>query len=206
VRLAAALVVLLALAGATEARAERREAAAGVEGGLALPALASQDATAFRLVTFGVGGFGRFGLTDSLDLELRFDFSLFRAKIDETRDLQGRDLVGVRYFRAEQYHASIGARYKLVSGYFLAPYLEAHAGLMWLVLRDQQFLSPAGEDFGVEVADEGQGALTLTAGVAVDYRLFDWVFVGVAVRWVELFGAGLHQRYLSVPLQAAIYW
>lgn len=188
------------------ARAEFREAAVGVEGGVLLPGLASQDQTAFRLVTFVAGGFGRYGVTADLDLELRVDFSLFRGKVGETRVLQGRDLVGDRYFRAEQYHASIGARYKLVSGHFLAPYIEAQAGLLWLVLRDQQFLSPTGESFGLEVSDEGRGAVTAAAGLAVDYRLFDLGTVGVAVRWVELFGGGVHQRYLSVPVQAAFHW
>ena len=200
------LMAALVVSAAAEARGEFRESAVGVEGGVALPALSSADATAFRLVTFGVGGFGRYGVLTDLDLELRFDFSLFSGRVDETRDLQRRDLVGVRYFRAEQYHASIGGRYKLVSGYFLAPYVEGHVGLLWLVLREQQFLSPAGESFGLDVGDEGQGAVTLTAGLAVDYRLFDLGTVGLAVRWVELVGGGIHQRYLSIPLQVALYW
>lgn len=202
------LVGVGALVGlsSSSAQAEYREAAVGLEGGLALPGLASQDQTAFGLVTWSAGGFGRFGVTADLDLELRFDVSLFRAKVSETRTLQGRPLVGDRYFRAAQYHTAIGARYKLISGYFFAPYLEAQAGLLWLVLGEQQFLSPTGESYGLEVPDEGRGAFTATVGLAVDYRLFDLGTVGVAVRWVELFGGGVHQRYLSVPLQAAFYW
>jgi len=207
-RVGTSVGVLLISLGALQgtAQAELSEAAVGVEGGLVMPAFESQDSTAFRLITWGAGGFGRYGILDDLDLELRVGFSLFRAAANEQRTLQGRALDGVRYFRAEQYSVAVGARYKLISGYNLAPYIEGHVGAQWMVLREQQFLSPTGEDYGIAVPDEGQGGLTATVGLAVDYRLFDLGFVGVAARWVEVFGHGLHQRYLTVPVEVVFYW
>jgi len=206
-RLLALLLVLVSSSAARVADAETAEAAVGVTGGVMMPAYASQDSTAFRLVTFTAGGFARYGVLEDLDLVLRFEFSLFRGKSRETRELQGRELVGDRYFRAEQYQVAAGARYKLVSGYDLAPYLEAAVGWQWRVLRDQQFLSPEGLDFGLELGPEGQGALSLTAGVAVDYRLFNLVQIGAAFRWTELlFHNGERQRALTLPVEVAYYW
>ncbi len=53
---------------------------------------------------------------------------------EESRVLQGRTLDGVRYLRAEQYNLSVGGRYKVVSGYKWAPYIEGSVGVMWMVL------------------------------------------------------------------------
>jgi hypothetical protein len=138
---------------------------------------------------------------------LRFDFSLFRGKRREGRAFQGRELVGDRYFRAEQYQVAAGARYKVVSGYDLAPYLEAFAGWQWRILRDQQFLTPEGLDYGLELGPEGQGAWTITVGVAVDYRLLNLLQVGAALRWTEMFfNQGERQRALTLPVEVAYYW
>ena len=94
----------------------------------------------------------------------------------------------------------------MVSGYNLAPYIEGYVGVMWMVLREQQYLSPTGEDFGLEVPDEGQGAWTAEMGLSVDYRLFDMGFIGLAVRWSEVFGHTLHRRFVTVPVEISYYW
>lgn len=202
-----ALVILAALATAPAiAQAEEGEASVGLEGSLVLPGFQSNDPTAFALATWAVGAVGQYGVLDDLFLQGRFSFSAFEGKSERNLEVLGRMLPGTLRFEAFQYHVELGGRYKLFSGYDLAPYAETHLGYLWSGIRDRRFLTPGGKDYGVDLPDQGEGSFTLSAGLAVDYRLFNVLFVGVAVRFVYAFGSGLHRYHLAAPLQISVYW
>lgn len=189
-----------------EVRAEEAELAVGLEGALILPALETGDRTAVSLATWGLGLYGRYGLLDDLDLSLRGSFAAFGGQVGTTMEVRGRAVVGNLGFDLQQWQFEAGARWKLFAGYNLAPYLEGHVGWMWSVYQDQRFMTPAGQDLGLELPNEGRGAFTVSAGLALDYRLMNLLFVGVAARWTEVFGDGPYRRYISAPIQVAFYW
>ena len=58
---------------------------------------------------------------------------------------------------------------------------------------------------GLALPDEAHAALTLGFGVALDYRIFNLVFVGSAVRFTQAFAAR-YARAVSVPLEVRFYW
>lgn len=201
-----ALVVGLSTLGIGSARAEQGEASGGVEGALVLPGFSSQDRTAFALATWGVGAVGQYGVLDDLYVQGRFSFMTFQGRSARDLEVSGRALPGTLEFETFQYHVELGARYKLLAGYDIAPYVETHLGYLWSAVRDQRFLTPGGKDYGVDLPNRGEGAFTLGGGVAVDYRLFDLLFVGVAVRFVYAFGGDFHRYHLATPLQVSVYW
>lgn len=204
-KVALGIVFACALAS-TAAQAEEGEASAGVEGALVLPGFASNDPTAFALATWGVGVVGQYGVLDDLYVQGRFSFMTFEGGSDRRMDLSGRSLEGTLRFETLQYHVELGARYKLLAGYDVAPYVETQFGYLWSAFRDQRFLTPDGRDYGIDLPNHGQGVFTLGGGLAVDYRLFNILFVGVAVRFVYAFGAGLHRYHLAAPIQVSVYW
>ena len=71
-----------------------------------------------------------------------------------------------------------------------APYVETHLGFLWSAIRGQRFFTPGGKDYGIDLPNRGEGAFTMAGGVAVDQRLFNLLFLGVAVRLVYAFGPG----------------
>jgi hypothetical protein len=198
------LILLVTAAG--EARAERGEISGGVEGALSLPGFSSTSPTAFALATWSAAVFGQYGILDDLYGQMRFSFSTFRAESDRVLEVGQRPLPGTLRFDAFQYHVELGARYKLFSGYDLAPYVETHVGYLWSAYRDQRFLTPDGRNYGLDLEDFSEGAFTIGGGLALDYRLFNLLFVGVAVRFVYPIGDGLHRYHLSIPLQVSVYW
>ena len=188
------------------AHAERGEWSAGISSGLVLPALQAQDATSFRVAAFGASIQGRYGLLDDLALGLTGSWAQFAGQADEVRSL-GTEVLGVRVFEAQQFQVGATARYKVLSGYFVAPYVEAGAGFMWVILRNQDFRSiETGQSFGLDVQPEGFGRATATFGVSVDARILNWVFVGAAVRWTEVIGGRLYRRFVSIPVELSVYW
>lgn len=203
-RVLALMLALLSLP--LSALAEEGEASVGLEGALVLPGFQSNDPTAFALATWGVGAVGQYGVIDDLFVQGRFSFSVFEGRSERDLEVMGRTLPGTLVFQTLQYHAELGARYKLFSGYKLAPYVETHVGYLWSGIRDRRFLTPGGKDYGLDLPNEGEGAFTLSGGLAVDYRLFNLLFVGVAVRFVYAFGGGFHRYHLTMPLQLSVYW
>jgi hypothetical protein len=194
------------LTSTASARAERGEWAAGVASGALFPAFASQDATAFRLSTWMVGVQGRYGLSDDLDLTLGADWAQFAGSMNEAIML-GTPVDAVRVFSAQQIGVRAGARYKVLSGYDVAPYVEGALGYQWTIYSAQDLREvQTGRSFGVDLSDEGQGGATVMLGVAVDWRIFNLVFVGAALRVTEVFGAERYARFVTVPLELSVYW
>ena len=190
----------------SRARAEAGEISGGVEAALVLPGFSSTSPTAFALATWSVGAFGQYGILDDLYGQLRFSFTTFRANSEQVLDLSGRSLPGTLSFETFQYHLEIGVRYKLFAGYDLAPYVETQVGFLWSAYQGQRFLTPDGRDYGVDLDDFGEGAFTIGGGLALDYRLLNLLFIGIAVRFVYPIGEALHRYHLSIPLQVSIYW
>lgn len=199
-------LAMMAAVAPSAAQAEQGEASAGVEAALVLPGFRSNDPTAFALATWGVGAFGQYGVLDDLFLQGRFSFMTFEGKSVRDLEVAGRSLPGTLQFEAFQYHLELGARYKLFAGYDLAPYVETHVGFLWSAIRDQHFLTAGGKDYGLDLANRGEGAFTIGGGVALDYRLFNLVFVGLAVRLVYAIGGDFHRYHLAAPLQISIFW
>lgn len=201
-----ALMAGLVVASAARARAEEGEWSAGVTSGALFPAVASQDATAFRLTTWMLGGQARYGLVDDLDLTFHIGWAQFAGETREEVTF-GRPVEAVRVFAAQQFEVRAGARYKWLGGYDFAPYVEAGVGYQWTIYGAQDLRDPrTGQSFGLDVADVGQGGFTLTLGAAGDWRVFNLVFVGLAIRVTEIFGAERYQRFVTVPLELSVYW
>jgi hypothetical protein len=188
------------------ARAEADEISVGIEGALVLPRVRANDSTAIAAATWGVGAYAQYGLLEDLYLQGRFMFSAFEGTIETTKEYRGRMLEGVLGFSSTMYHFEVGARYKVYAGYDLAPYVEAHAGWMWSAYRGQTFRDAVGRDYGLVLADFGEGQGTVAGGVAVDYRVMNSVLVGGTMRYVHAFGRSIELEYLAMAVQASWYW
>ena len=199
-------MLVLALLAPGRAWGEAGEISAGVEGALALPGFSSTSPTAFALATWSVGAFVQYGVLDDLYLQGRFSFTTFHAETDRVLEVAGRLLPGTLRFQTQQYHLELGARYKLFAGYDLAPYVETQIGYLWAGYEGQRLLTADGRDYGLELEDFGDGAFTIGGGFAFDYRLFNLLFVGAAVRFVYPIGGGLHRYQLTIPIQVSVFW
>ena len=198
---------LLVAFACSQARAERNEASVGMHGGLMLPSFSSTSPTAFTLATWAAGVAGEYGLLDDLSLTARFTFSMFdgdAAGFGFSED--GLDYSGLLRCSARVYHPQVGLKYKLYSGYNLAPYLEASAGYAWTTFHEPSLLNDEGLIYDVGISDFAEGSFTFTVGVSADYRLFNMVFVGVGIHFTYLVGDGLLEHYFSVPVFATYYW
>lgn len=198
--------VTLAVAWGNEARAERNESTVGIMGGVLLPAFTAPQATAFTLATWSAAVEGQYGVTDNIYLRGSFTFSSFSGKAQPPDGVatNGRSYDGVMAFRGMYYHPELGARFKILGGYNLAPYLEANLGYLWGVFDKATVTTNRGGT--VPFPDFAQGAFTAGAGAAVDYRLFDTMFAGLAVRYVRTLGTTLARQYISVPVTISYYW
>jgi hypothetical protein len=199
-------LLAMALLCPEPAWAEAGEIAVGVEGALALPGYSSTSPTAFALATWSVGAFGQYGIIDDLYLQGRFSFTTFHAESERVLEVSGRALPGTLRFETLQYHLEVGGRYKLYAGHDLAPYVETLIGYLWAGYQDQRFLTPDGRDYGLDLDDFGDGAFTISAGLAADYRLFNLIFIGAAVRFIYPIGAAVHRYQLVIPIQVSMFW
>lgn len=200
------VVLVLGALWSRQAWAETGELSVGVEGALAVPSFRSSDPAAFALGTWSVGGLAQYGVLDDLYAQARFSFMAYSGETNHVLQPFGRPLEGTLRFGSRQYHAEIGARYKLLAGYLVAPYVETHVGFLWSTYHDQRLLTPDGRDYGIDVEDLGEPAFTLGGGLAVDVRLLNRVFVGVAARVTYAFGNSMQRYYVSVPVQVSVYW
>lgn len=180
------------------ALAVEHELSFGLEGGLLLPGFDSPDPTAFHLASWTAGGAVQWGLTWDLWLLTRFSVSSFSAKVTETRDYLGHELLGERHFDALTFQTEAGVRYDLIGGYALSLYVEGGLSFLWSGYSDQQFLNEHGMDFGLEVPNEGQAALLVSGGLSVEYRLLDLLLISVGTRFARAVTPGLYQHHLVV--------
>lgn len=159
---------------APPALAERDELIAGLHSGAQFPGFRAQDPTDFVLATWTAGAWAEYGLFDDLTVGGRFTYSQFDALDgDRSTVVDGFPLSGDLRFGLETWHAQLTARYTLLAGYSAAPRLHLGAGYVWQVIGDQHLDTADGSSTVEGLADEGRGAFTLTAGLMVDYRLFE---------------------------------
>jgi len=199
-----ALVVIFTFGAAW---AEMNEATVGLHSGLMLPSFSSTSPTAFTLATWAAGVVGEYGLLDDLSLTARFTFSMFDGDAGGfSFSEDGLDYSGLLRCSVRVYHPQMGLKYKLYSGYNLAPYLEASFGYAWTTFHEPRLLNEEGLIYDVGISDFAEGAFTFTVGVYGDYRLYNMVFVGVGVHCTYLIGDGLLEHYFSVPVFATYYF
>jgi len=189
------------------ASAERDEVIAGLHGGAHFPGFRSQQSTDFLLATWTAGAWAEYGALDYLHLGGRFVYSRFDA-LDggRTTEVDGFDVTGDLRFALETWHAQFTARYTLLAGYGAAPRLHLAAGYVWQIVGDQRLDTADGSAEVDGLADEGRGALTVTAGLMVDYRLFDLVMLGVGLEYTRLIGDHAWRHAITAPLTVGVFW
>ena len=187
--------------------AEQDEIAIGLTGGLLLPDFDSTSPTAFALATWRVGLAVSYGVLDDLSVTGAFSFSTFSARAPGVHQTDyGLDYLGTLRFDCQIFHPEVGLRYKLFSGYNLAPYVEASVGYLWLQVRDPRLLNEDELIYAIGLGDFSRGAWTVSGGLALDYRLLETVFVGLEVRFTFALGDSLLRQAFELPLTVSYYW
>jgi len=201
-----ALFALLILA--SPARAEQDEISVGMQAGLLLPAFSPTSATAFTLATWTAGIYGNYGILDDLTLTASFTCFMFEGEASDYRHSEdGLDYTGNLRTKTRSYHPQVGVKYKVFSGYDIAPYVDASIGYAWTTFHGSRLLDENNAEYDVQISDFGQGVFTVTAGISVDYRIANMVFVGLGFSFTYAIGDGnLLEHYFSLPIQAAYYW
>jgi len=200
-------IILGAVLLPRSAEAERNETSIGLQGGLMLPSFSSTSPTAFTLATWSAGAVGEFGLLDDLYLTAGFTFSMFdgdAAGYAYRED--GLDYTGLLRCSVRVYHPQVGLKYKLYSGYNLAPYLEASFGYAWTTFHGPRLLNEEGLIYDVGISDFAEGSFTFSVGLSADYRLFNMLFVGVGAYFTYMLKDNLLEHYFSIPVFATYYW
>ena len=190
----------------SEAQAESLEIALGLTGGVLMPSFESTDRTSFALATWTTGVTARTGLTDDLDLELRVAMAMFRGATNTTLPYRGQSLDGRLHFAALSIHPELGARYNLVGGYALSPYVEAGLGFLWTRYTDQHLLDRQDRDFGLGIPNVGQGALTARVGASLEYRLLDLLLLGLRGGWARSLSRARYRQHFTLTLEAGFAW
>jgi len=189
-------------------RAEQDEISVGLQGGLMLPAFSPTSSTAFTLAAWTAGVYGSYGVLDDLSLVASFSFFMFDGDATNyTHSEEGLDYKGTLRCSTRGYHPEIGLRYKVVSGYNLAPYFDASVGYAWNTFNDSRLFNEAGQEYDVHISDFAQGMFTVSAGISVDYRIENMIFVGLGLKFTYAFGSGnLLEHFFTVPVQVSYYW
>ncbi len=201
------LLLGLLLASPGEARAEQTEITLGAEVGLLLPDFSPKSAAEIAVATWDVGILLSYGVLDDLSLTAEFLFSMFDASSSGyTVSSDGLDYTGSLDFSSRVYHPRVGLKYKLFSGYNLAPYIEGNIGWSWSTYHDAKLLNEEGLDYGLGLGDWGESAFTVSVGASLDYRLANVVFVGLGFSYTYAIGGGLLRQFFNLPLQVSYYW
>jgi len=188
--------------------AEQDEIFVGLQCGLMLPAFSPTSATAFTLAAWTAGVYGSYGVLDDLSLVDSFSFFMFDGDATNyTYSEECLDYKGTLRCSTRGYHPEIGLRYKVVSGYNLAPYFDASVGYAWNTFNDSRLFNEAGQEYDVHISDFAQGMFTVSAGISVDYRIENTIFVGLGLKFTYAFGSGnLLEHFFTVPVQVGYYW
>ena len=200
---ATAIALMLILLSSGSALAERDEMTAGLMGGLALPGWSPSSSTAFTLATWHIGTFFEYGLLDNLYLTADFLFMTFAG---DAQNYKHNEYTGTLRSSVQVYQVEAGGKYKLYGGYNLAPYLLAKIGYNWSVVNSASLRDGDGNAYPCKISDFGQGGLTLTVGLSVDYRLLNMLFVGGGINFTYGPFNSLLKYYISVPVYVSYYW
>jgi hypothetical protein len=202
---AACCLGLIAVPG-KDARAEPGEKVLGAAGLLVLPAFEPQSRTAFRLAAGGASGFAHYGVTGELALGLRFSWATYSGIIpDFDYSTSAGGVRGRLSHVGALYEPEVFLQYKLYSGYLIAPYIEVGAGYVWTTFTEAALLADDDQEYDVTVKDFGEGSVTLSVALTVDWRLWNFLGLGTGVKytWVP---NGLLGHTFTVPLTASYYW
>jgi hypothetical protein len=203
----AIVITLLAATGGAAASTEKAEFSMGLHAGLLLPNYETTSNTAFTLATWQAGIHASYGITNELSVISSFALAVFEAQVDGyTTQANNRQYTGTLLFDTAIYHPEVGMRYLLLGGYDLAPLVEMSIGYAWSAYTDTALRDADGNDFGVTVDDFAEGTPTVSAGFLIDYRLYNIVFVGAAVRFKYGFGGNLLEHLVECSLYASAYW
>jgi hypothetical protein len=94
----------------------------------------------------------------------------------------------------------------VVGGYNLAPYVEAQIGYLWATYQSGTLQGASRTAPSVSIDDFAEGTMTASAGVALDYRLFNTLLVGVGLRYIYPLRGGIAQHYMAAPISVSFYW
>ncbi len=201
------LAILLAtLAVPGRAHAEAWENVSGGELLLVLPQLKANSPTSFASVGFGGRAFYGFGFADDFSALARFSFFTHSGSLPNvTRTGDRGTFTGDLAFNGEAYRLELGLRWKAISGYNLAPYLEAYGGYQWTTFRNEDLRNSRGASFGLQLANEGRGAPVTAAGAALEYRLFNSFLISVSCLYARAWDA-TYRGDLDLGVSAALSW
>jgi len=200
------VLICMAVLWSGEARAEQREDVVGIGALMVLPRINTSSSTGFAAVGWGVQGFAAYGVLQDLYVEARFGLW------DQGGNMSNVTLVvpsgtyrGNLFWTGEAYKAELGLRYKVFSGFNLAPYLEAYGGYQWTTFTGQDLRNAAGGSYGLPIGDVGQGAGTAGGGVALEYRLFNVVLLSASCLYTKVWNS-LYAGDLTIGIAAAFTW
>ncbi len=189
--------------------AERDEMGVGLQTGLLLPDFNSTSSTAFVLATWTAGAQYMYGVLDDLYLIGEFHFSTFSAQsrdysyVDSSVDLT---YDGTLVFDTAVYQTFLKARYKVLSGYPFAPYVEGGFGYIWSTYTTPQLANNSGSKYDIDISDFAFGTWVMSIGIHFDYRLFNSLLAGFGFRYVRAFEDEIFTQYFSIPVEFTYYW
>ena len=202
------LSILALIAFSFPASAEQDELAVGAQGGLLLPAFSPTSPTAFTLATWTAGVYGTYGVLDDLSLTASFSFFMFEGDAGGFKYTEeSLDYEGTLICTTLAYHPEIGVRYKVYSGYDLAPYVDASIGFAWTTFHNSKLFNEDGLEYDVNINDFGEAIFTVSAGISLDYRIENTIFIGLGFKFTYAIGDdNLLEHFFTMPLQVSYYW
>jgi hypothetical protein len=206
------IVILALVCESRDARADPREKLVGFGAGLFSPGFEAQDRTAPALLSWAMQAFALYGPDwgpRSWDLALGVSVSWATysgVSRDYTHHRDGEAMHGDLFFTGAVYHPELFVQYKLLSGWDVAPYVEAGLGALWATYRDATLHDVStGQQMGSRVDDFGRGGVTASLALKVDWRVASSVRLGVAAKYTRS-SASLLKWAVSVPVTLAYHW
>lgn len=190
------------------ANAEADEHVLGGSALITMPQFENEDATAFGVTTIGAQVSYQYGTTEDLYAVAQFSFWVIpNAATDyshyDTATQRAYD--GSLNFNGEGYHGEVGCRYKLYSGYNVAPYIEVYGGYLWSTFRDPNLRNENNISFDFDMTSFGRGAFTAGGALGFDVRLWNVLLAGASVKYTMALD-DVVKGAVSIPVTMSYYW
>ena len=105
-------------------------------------------------------------------------------------------------FETTDLHPSLGGQYNLFPGLDFSPYVFVRTGLLLSLYRNQDFVNENGFRFaGIDFEPETQIQWTTAAGLALEYRLYERLIVGLEPSVTKAFGTGRNDVFFNVAVK-----
>jgi hypothetical protein len=211
----ALLVLAMSLLPTKPAQAEEDELVVGVEGMLALPNTqpcdpfsgASCNLVAWNLGAWSASGVFEYGILQDLYLGARLGYGRFWGATDGfTHEVLGVVEHGRLTFEGQMFSAQATARYNLLVGFGITPYLEGSVGFLWASYFNSELRNGGGRLVTNSIPEFGRAHLVFEVGVFADYRVLDTVTVGLGFRFGKVVDDLLLNSWLSIPLRVSYFW